>query len=151
MARRLCGSLRISIEYSFGSYRGNIHIPGVGNWRFADLRPPYRDDPTSSDAYDRAAEDAVSFGSYYTSDNRPVDELPEWAPPPHIADAISEEMTHSPDYVRLFPVIPGVYIGDTAVVCRSFKAQEKYYAEAERVLSKPFRPRLTLIQGGATA
>ncbi len=48
-------------------------------------------------AFDAMAENALSFLSYYTSDNRPDDprEVPSWAPEPEVCDAFGWEAEHS--------------------------------------------------------
>lgn len=71
------------------TYRGTVHA-GEHRWAFDDLRvPSVGSGPCSPKAYDRVASDAVSFGAYYTSLNR-GDDVPDWAPPANVADAIEE-------------------------------------------------------------
>lgn len=97
MATRYIGEAVIRIAYhDSGDYRGTISAGGHV-WRFADLYAPRI--PTaghvgsagvaydSSAAYDEMAASAIAFASYYTSRNR-GDDVPEWAPPAEVADAI---------------------------------------------------------------
>ena len=95
MAMRYIGNAVITIKYTGcicgkDTYTGTISADG-NVWHFDTLHAPAAgfcfayDSPK---AYDKMAESAVSFGSYYTTDNR-GDELPDWAPPPDVADAIS--------------------------------------------------------------
>jgi hypothetical protein len=72
MARRYIGDAVITITYhDAGDYRGTIRANGKA-WRFRDLRAPvcFSLASDSPEAYDRMAAAAVSFGSYYTTDNR---------------------------------------------------------------------------------
>lgn len=101
MATRYIGDAKITITYrDRGDYAGTACVP-VGRshkekrcWRFDGLRAPAvgfgpgiaYDSP---EAYDEMAESAVSFGSYYTTHNR-GDDVPDWAPAPEVADAISD-------------------------------------------------------------
>lgn len=95
MAKRYIGDAVIDIEYTgyiWGDdmYAGSITADGHV-WKFSNLNAPragFVFAYDSPDAYDKMVESAVSFGSYYTSDNR-GDDLPDWAPPPEVADAIS--------------------------------------------------------------
>lgn len=92
MAKRYIGEAVVRIQYhDAGDYRGTVSANGHV-WRFAELRAPacgfgpgigY----DSSTAYDEMAASAVSFGAYYTTHNR-GDDLPDWAPPAEVADAI---------------------------------------------------------------
>lgn len=95
MAIRQIGDAIIRIKYrDRGDYAGTITTPEGHRWRFEDLHAPKvgfganvaYDSPK---AYDKMAEAAVSFGSYYTTMNR-GDETPSWAPPAEVADAIEE-------------------------------------------------------------
>lgn len=97
MARRYVGNLCVYINYSDcddESYHGSIVVDGH-RWAFDGLKAP----PAglgdgvgydSSEAYDRMADAALSFGSYYTTHNR-GDDTPDWAPTAEIADAIDAE------------------------------------------------------------
>ena len=95
MAKRYIGDAIIEIKYTgyiWGddTYEGRI-IVDVHVWKFFHLNAPragFAFAYDSPEAYDKMAESAVSFGSYYTSDNR-GDDPPEWVPTPEIADAIS--------------------------------------------------------------
>lgn len=147
MARRFSGGLTVYVQDEGGSYKGLVHVPKVGNWPFDELVVRSRFESNSPEAYDEAAETALSFASYYTTYNRGSD-VPAWAPKPELADAISGAMEYAPDYAREYEAIPGVYIGETAVVCRSQEALGRYYEAVEAFLAKKRTPRLTLIQGG---
>lgn len=48
----------------------------------------------SSDAYDAMAASACSFGAYFTTHNRGHD-VPEWAPPAEVADAIEHAISQA--------------------------------------------------------
>jgi hypothetical protein len=94
MAIRYIGSAIIDIRYrDRGDYAGRI-VAGKCSWRFQDLHAPQAGLGAgvaydSSKAYDKMAGSAVSFGSYFTSDNRGED-TPDWAPEPDVADAIND-------------------------------------------------------------
>jgi hypothetical protein len=86
---------RGKIVFPKGTWRGRPHY---GVWKFEELRSGvggvssgkgYGYADTSPEAYDRMAEMAVSFASYYTTDNR-GDDAPDWAPPAEDADRIAE-------------------------------------------------------------
>ena len=98
--RRYCGSLLILIGYDDvkGCYFGSVITSNGKVWRFDDLRNPraYQGAVDSKEAFDMAAEAAVVFGSYYTSNNRPMyDEGLEGYPTAEIADEISEQAEYS--------------------------------------------------------
>jgi hypothetical protein len=97
MAKRYIGDAIVTVEYAGESpdgrsqYRGTIRAGGH-TWPFSDLGSPVGGFPTggtSPEAYDKMAASAVSFASYYTTDNR-GDDVPAWAPPPEVADAIAK-------------------------------------------------------------
>ncbi len=93
MAKRRIGDAIVRIVYhDAGDYRGTVSA-GEHVWRFADLCAPCGFGSgvayDSPEAYDAMAESAVSFGSYYTTHNRGGD-VPDWAPPVEVADAIDE-------------------------------------------------------------
>jgi hypothetical protein len=99
MARRYIGDAVITIMYhDAGSksgrredYRGSVRAGGY-TWKFDELHAPAMGFSFASDspeAYDKMAASAVSFGSYYTTHNR-GDDVPDWAPPAKVADAIDE-------------------------------------------------------------
>ncbi len=72
-------------------YRGSIRV-GKIRWDFDGLCTPLRRlgiSYRSPAAYDRAAKDAVSFGSNYTTYNR-GNEVPDGYPSAEIAEAISD-------------------------------------------------------------
>lgn len=94
MARRYIGEAVIDINYRDQvDYAGTISAGGY-TWHFDGLRPSRSgfgrgvayDSPK---AYDEMAASAVSFGAYYRSYNR-GDDVPEWAPPAEVADAIDD-------------------------------------------------------------
>ena len=100
MALRYCGDAVITIVY-YGdargrdAYRGTIAVPDGSVWRFDGLYPPAVGFGSgagygSPAAYDAMARSAVSFGSYYTSHNRPHDDASDcdWIPSADVADAI---------------------------------------------------------------
>ena len=145
MARRYSGTLRINVRFADnvdnagrGEYAGSISVPlddgKRRTWKFNKLFvhcAPGRsyDHP---DTFDRAAEFAIGFASYYTTENRgDEDELPDWVPAPEVADAI--------DTKRLYPLdndpLTGIkhYSGESAVIFRSERSQTKFIEELEKV------------------
>lgn len=92
MAKRYIGDAVITIKYrDRGDYAGTVSAGGH-TWRFEDLHAPAGGLPyayDSSQAYDKMAESAVGFASYYTTYNR-GDDTPDWAPSAETADAIAE-------------------------------------------------------------
>ncbi len=96
MAKRYIGDAIIEIKYvgyinRRDDYTGKIKVKNI-TWKFDSLYAPaagFNFAYDSPQAYDKMAQAAVSFGSYYTTHNR-GDDLPDWAPPPEIADTISE-------------------------------------------------------------
>ena len=99
MAKRYIGDAVITIEYhDSGDYRGTVRA-GNHAWRFDDLHAPragFSHAYDSPEAYDKMAGSAVSFASYYTTHNR-GDDVPDWAPPPEVADAIEEAVAGAQD------------------------------------------------------
>ena len=97
MAKRYIGDAVVTIEYGDdGAYHGNVRF-GQYVWKFGDLHAPrmgFRFAYDSPEAYDEMAQNAVSFGSYYTTHNR-GDDVPDWAPPPEVADAIEEAVGYA--------------------------------------------------------
>jgi hypothetical protein len=106
MAKRYIGDAVITIEYvgetpdGRGNYKGTVRV-GKHTWRFDELHSGvggvssgrgYGYPADSPEAYDEMAQSAVSFASYYTTHNR-GDDVPEWAPPPEVADAIDEAVS----------------------------------------------------------
>jgi hypothetical protein len=98
VARRWIGDALITIKYhDEGDYRGTIVVKnhsGVWVWKFRDLHAPQCGfgpgvSYDSPEAYDRMAQSAASFGSYYTSINRREEEI-EGYPRGEVADAINE-------------------------------------------------------------
>ncbi len=85
-------------------YKGVVIARGE-IWEFSDLgAPPNWDLAWDSDeAYDEMAASAISFGSYYSSYNRGND-VPKWAPPAHIADAIEAETSWAQDDRRIYEI-----------------------------------------------
>jgi len=89
------------------------------------------------------AESAISFASYYSSDNR-GDDTPEWAPPGDLASAIGDaadytpERSGIPDGMRTGQTDEdeSVYWGDLYTIFDSLESQTKWYARmAEEVSS----------------
>jgi hypothetical protein len=108
MAKRYIGDAVITIENvgrtddNRANYAGTVRV-GKYTWKFDDLASGvggvssgrgygYPDD--SPEAYDKMAGSAVSFASYYSGINR-GDDVPEWAPPPEVADAIEEAVSYA--------------------------------------------------------
>lgn len=108
MARRYIGDATIYIQYhDDGDYRGSIvcyfnaHCAAQFRerrvWKFKDLNaPPAGFGPgiayDSPEAYDRMAQSAASFGSYYTTDNRSEDDI-EGYPSGEVADTINDAVS----------------------------------------------------------
>jgi hypothetical protein len=98
MAKRYIGDAVITIEYvgetpdGRGNYKGTVRV-GKHTWRFDELHSGVGGGGDSPETYDDMAESAVSFASYYTTDNRY--EAPEWVPPPEVADAINEAVGYA--------------------------------------------------------
>lgn len=103
MARRYIGDANIYIEYhDQGDYRGSIVVPlddgAPAVWKFSGLRAPAcgfgpgiaYDSP---EAYDRMAQAAASFGSYYTTMNRSEDDDLEGYPSGEVADIINDAVS----------------------------------------------------------
>jgi len=102
MARRYIGDATVELFYrDRGDYAGRITVRDSNNkrltWHFEDLRAPAVGHGAgiaydSPEAYDRMAESAVSFGSNYTTDNRPDDDPAalEGYPDAETADAIED-------------------------------------------------------------
>jgi hypothetical protein len=105
MARRYIGDANIYIQYhDDGDYRGSIvcyvnaqwpQFKERRVWKFRDLHAPAIGFGSgiaydSPEAYDRMAQDAVSFGSYYTTMNRSEDDDLEGYPSGEVADAIND-------------------------------------------------------------
>jgi hypothetical protein len=92
MAKRRIGEVVVRIKYlDNDTYAGTVSARGYV-WKFDELKAPawgFRFASDSPWAYDKMAESAVGFGSYYTSHNR-GDYVPDWAPAPEVADAIHE-------------------------------------------------------------
>lgn len=95
MATRYIDNVIVRIQYrDCGDYAGTVSAPGRRVWRFSDLHAPKigfgrsiaYDSP---EAYDKMAQEAVGFGSYYTTSNRGED-TPDWAPSAAVADAIAD-------------------------------------------------------------
>jgi hypothetical protein len=91
VARRYVGEAFVNIDYRprKGDYAGYVRV-GRLVWNFDELIPPkelpYGAGPESPSAFDAVAKAAISFGSYYTNLNRR--QVPRWAPPVEVADAI---------------------------------------------------------------
>jgi len=126
--RRYCGALVIEIrdeigsdEYGRDKFRGRIVLPSGKTWNFSSL--------TCRGDASRAAEAAISFGSCYTSDNRGSD-VPEWAPPPEIANEIDANQDYAPEGVTI--EIEGVEVLDGKVICGTRAAQKEFYAFCEK-------------------
>lgn len=100
MARRYIGDAVITLEsVGGGEYKGTISVPGPNGrrltWKFDQLHAPRLGFPyafDSAEAFDEMADHAAAFGSYYTTHNR-SDDVPDWAPPGHVADAIDEAVS----------------------------------------------------------
>lgn len=101
---RYIGKLKVTITECLVNgegrwqYAGTVETPSGKLWKFEELCSGMggyagmrNRSPESVDAIDRAAVEACSFASYYTTDNR-GDDTPEWAPAAEVADEIEEEM-----------------------------------------------------------
>lgn len=106
MAKRYIGEAIIEIKYvgttrdGQEEYRGRV-LTAFARWPFDSLYAPAFGFGSgiaydSATAYDRMAESAISFASYYTTDNR-GDDVPDWAPMPETADAICEATQFASD------------------------------------------------------
>jgi hypothetical protein len=91
------------------------------------------------------AESAISFASYYSSDNR-GDETPEWAPPGELASAIGDAADYTPDGSHGLKIPDGmrtgetdedesVYWGDLYTIFDSLESQAKWYARMNEEVS----------------
>lgn len=108
MAIRYCGDLKVRIEYvgtspdNRESYRGVISCPGY-SWTFSDLRSGMGAHASDSpEAYDEMARSAISFATYYTTDNRDPDDDPgPGFPTAEQSDAFDEAAWHFDDGGRI--------------------------------------------------
>jgi hypothetical protein len=101
MARRYIGGAHIYIMYypSCGDYRGSIVVPQDDGapvvWKFREIYAPkcglgHGIAYDSPEAYDRMAQAAVSFGSYFTTMNRDEDDDLKGYPSGEVADIIND-------------------------------------------------------------
>lgn len=106
-------------------FHGRIVLPDGRTWSFSDL--------ACHGGVSHAAENAVTFGSYYSSGNRGND-VPEYAPPREIADAIDAECDYLPDYVDLGELgeMDDVEVIEEKVICETRAAQRRFYALCEK-------------------
>jgi hypothetical protein len=103
MATRFIGDARITIRFDGYSpprmyYSGRVTVGRVA-WEFDDIglsEYVHKGAADSPEAFDAVAAAAVSFGSYWTTHNR-GDDVPEWAPTPEVADAISDAVGMAQD------------------------------------------------------
>jgi hypothetical protein len=81
------------------------------------------------------AESAISFASYYSTDNR-GDDTPEWAPPGDLAGDIGDSADYTPERADIPDGMrtgdtdedESVYWGDLYTVFDSEESQQKWYA-----------------------
>jgi len=89
------------------SYSGVIEVPNLGSstgemskWAFSEIQPAPHDARTKSldseEMFDKIAQSAASFGSYYTSHNRGSG-VPSWAPDAETADDIDQAVSGDMD------------------------------------------------------
>lgn len=85
------------------SYSGVIEVPNLGSasneksrWAFSEINASKADARVlsldSDEMFDKIAQSAASFGSYYTSHNR-AQGVPSWAPDPETADDIDQAVS----------------------------------------------------------
>ncbi len=131
------GSLKIELEQTGVSrdgrdvFKGTIILKDGQKWDFEDLGSGCGGCRTEISM----AESAISFASYYSSDNR-GDETPEWAPPGELASAIGDaadytpERNEIPDGMRTGDTDEDetVYWGDLYTIFDSSESQRKWYA-----------------------
>jgi hypothetical protein len=102
MPKRYVGNLIIDIKFnSFtGDYEGYIKTKNW-KWKFTELRSPICWTNFSfygSKAYDTMTKKLLYFASNYTSDNKiDIEDIPDWAPMPEIADEIQSEILQNTD------------------------------------------------------
>jgi len=104
MIKRYCGELEIGLQFmgrdrleNRANYCGYVKLPDGRRWRFADLQSGVGAENTPED-YDRMAETAVTFATYWTSCNRT--DAPDWAPDSDWADAFNDAADVGPcDYI----------------------------------------------------
>lgn len=95
MIKRYIGDLEIRLQYvgrtadNRANYLGCIVLPDGSRHNFADLSSGVGCPGTRAEDFDDMAEAAVDFAAYYTTHNR-GDDVPDWAPPAELADAISD-------------------------------------------------------------
>ena len=95
MISRYIGDLEIRLQYvgrtqdNRANYLGTIILPDGRRHNFADLNSGVGCPGTRAEDFDAMAEAAVDFAAYYTTHNR-GDDIPDWAPPAELADAIEE-------------------------------------------------------------
>ena len=75
-------------------FSGRIEVgtsKGEGRfWSFSDLSVPF-DARGIKGTIDRATREICGFATYYTTDNRSPDELPDWAPSAEFCDLLAAE------------------------------------------------------------
>jgi hypothetical protein len=127
--RRYYGRLVIELweddsfdQYGKQEYHGRIKLPDGHTWKFNKL--------ACFGGFSHAAETAITFGAYYSTHNR-GDDVPEWAPPPEIADIIENECDYWPDFMDLVE-INGVEVVEEKVICETRAAQKEFYALCEK-------------------
>lgn len=78
-----CGDATVKIEQGpDGAWFGTVEAPEIAPWPFSELRLG-----SAPDCPRAAAREALAFLTYYTTDNR-GDDVPDWAPPGPVADAL---------------------------------------------------------------
>src|SRR3972149_11790767 len=108
------GSLKVEIEQTGVSgdrrdvFKGTIILADGRRHDFEDLGSGCGGCRTEISR----AESAISFASYYSSDNR-GDETPEWAPPGELASAIGDAADYTPDGSHGLKIPDGMRTGET--------------------------------------
>ncbi len=116
----LVRSLGHKDEHGKHGWEGHITTREGLDWKWDDLY-------CHGDAME-AAENAIAFASYYSTDNRGDEsDIPEWAPSAAIADAIGMECAHTPEDAEALADIEGMHIGDTCMVFSDLNIQTRAF------------------------
>jgi hypothetical protein len=134
------GSLKIELEQTGVShdgrdvFKGTIILADGQKWPFDELKSGCGGCRTEISM----AESALSFASYYSSDNR-GDDTPEWAPPSELASAIGNAADYTPERAEIPDGMrtgetdedESVYWGDQFTIFDSLESQQKWYARMD--------------------
>jgi hypothetical protein len=143
------GSLKIELEQTGVShdgrdmFKGTIILEDGRRWDFDELGSGCGGCRTEISM----AESALSFASYYSSDNRDGDEdseVPRWAPPGELASAIGNAADYTPERKEIPDGMrtgdtdedESVYWGDQFTIFDSLESQAKWYARMDEVRSE---------------